>query len=86
MIQAVSLFTSKAISIIHSISVVISKLTLRICSMDTDSFVAPHYYSDSKHQLRNQKPTWPLYWIPPKHLRMDTYSYPDDETSSSSPV
>jgi hypothetical protein len=34
---------------------------------------------DHEHPIE-KKEAWPLNWVPPKHLRMDRYIYPDEES------
>lgn len=85
MIHYVSLLTSTALSVLLTISVVVSKFTVQMCG-NTDCYVLDQQQQQQQQQhqrlFHDGKPIWKLHWIPPKHLRLDTYSYPAEESSS----
>ena len=105
MIHYITLLTSKALSVFFTISVAVSKLSFQMRGSTYSYVLPCHYddhcYDEHKcarkhkceceHKCEHkcEQKQWPINWIPPKHLRIDTYSYPDEQKSQdedTSPV
>jgi len=82
MIHYLSFITTSLIAFMMSVSTVFSQNKYcndKYCWTLREIKVVP--YVDSNYIVQpNKKEVWPLNWIPPKHLRVDKYIYPSEES------